>query len=264
MNIDIRVISLDTAVERRRHVAELFANSGLEWSFFDAHRSLRCDGVVYDPKTVIQNFGRPMTQPEIAVSSSHMSVLAEFLRDSASDFIFVMEDDVIFDTAFPLPRLARLCRDHDIHYIRLFGKHPVPFTTLGSFYDRSIIRMKTTPTGGQGYLMTKQGARQFLENFRVITSNFDMGMDNFWITKLPLYAVFPYPIIERFSPTQIPIPDRFEPMSRADMVRFNLHRVARKSRKIVENLALTTRDRALAGTLASFHQIYQEDVKAPV
>jgi GR25 family glycosyltransferase involved in LPS biosynthesis len=234
----------------------MFEGTSLNWRYFDAHTSLQHSGLTYDPGEIKRRFGRTLSVPEIAVSSSHVAVLSEFLQHGTADYVLVLEDDVIFDTDFPLDQLSALCADNKIDYIRLFGKHYAKAVRIGFFYDRSIIRYETSPAGAQAYMMSRNGARLFIENFRSIDTTVDLAMDSFWKLGMPIYSIFPYPIIERYSPTSIPIPPQTAELDRMDRAIWNYNRVVAKAKKIRANLMLGAKDRQMQRESAAFRQIY--------
>src|SRR3979411_2468260 len=145
--VEVVVISLPSATERRGRVSTMLEGSGLNWSYFDAHRSLVCTELRYDEREIKRCFGRTLSLPEVAVYSSQFAVLKKFLDSGTSDYVLVLEDDVIYDVDFPLGEFAAFCAERKIDYIRLFGKHPAKSVRVGFFYDRSIMRYETSPAG---------------------------------------------------------------------------------------------------------------------
>jgi len=259
--VEIVVISLPTAIERRRKIEAMFEGTGLRWSYFDAHTSLKHPGLRYDVDEIKRQFGRTLSAPEIAVCSSQVAVLDEFLQHGSSEYILVLEDDVIFDTDFPLDDFAAFCSEKAIDYIRLFGKHYAEAVRLGFFFDRSIVRYKSSPAGAQAYLMSKAGARKFLEGYRSIDATVDLAMDRFWILQLPIYSIFPYPIIERYSPTSIPVPAHVKERSRWENLVWQYNRAVAKARKIGANIALRAEDRRMQQESWYFRQIFDGKAK---
>jgi glycosyl transferase, family 25 len=254
--VDVVVISLPDARKRRAWVTEMFAGTGLKWSFFDAHNGLLHPGLQYNSTAIKRQFGRTLSVPEIAVYSSHVAVLREFLDRGLAEYILVLEDDVIYDVDFPLIEFAKLCSDQGIEYIRLFGKHYAEAVRLGFFFDRSIVRYKTTPAGAQAYLISRKGARLFIESVESVDATVDLAMDSFWKVGLPIYSIFPYPIIERYSPTSIPIPPSTNELAASDQLASLCNRAIRKAKKMIANAALNSSDRAMRRGLASFSQIF--------
>jgi glycosyl transferase family 25 len=258
-SVEIVVISVPTATKRRSNIRSMFDGVRLSWRFFDAHTSLQHSRLSYDPREIKRRFGRTLSVPEIAVGSSHVAVLTEFLQRDSTDYVLVLEDDVIFDTDFPLDKLSALCADKGIDYIRLFGKHYAKAIRIGFFFDRSIIRYETSPAGAQAYMMSKNGARLFVEKFRSIDATVDLAMDSFWKLGMPVYSIFPYPIIERYSPTSIPIPPGTSELSKIDRTIWNYNRVITKAKKIRANMMLSAKDRIMQRESAKFRQIYDQD-----
>ncbi|WJR81418.1 glycosyltransferase family 25 protein [Bradyrhizobium sp. NP1] len=256
--IEVVVISLPKATERRCRIAAMFDGTGIRWRYFDAHDSLQHAGLQYDPDEVRRRFGRTLSGPEVAICSSHVAVLDQHLKYGTSDYVLVLEDDVIYDTDFPIEKFGTVCAEKGLDYIRLFGKHHAESIPLTFFFDRQIVRFKTSPTGAQAYLMSKTGARLFLESFRSIDQPVDLALDSFWRTRLPIYSIFPFPIIERYSRSQNlipPYPARRDPREQLDWL---CTRVANKTKKIWANVKLTSTDRQMQKAGAKFQQIVDE------
>jgi glycosyl transferase, family 25 len=143
-------------------------------------------------------------------------------------------------------------------YVRLFSKHYVEGVRLGYFYDRHIVRFKTSPTGAQAYLISKPGARLFIESFRSIDQPVDLALDNFWRTRLPIYSIFPFPIIERYSRSQNLIPSYSEPLDLRDRLFRFYCRLLNKAKKVWANVELKAKDRQMKRDGAKFKQIFDE------
>lgn len=257
--LDIVVISLASATKRRQQIDAMFAEWGRSWSYFDAHTSLQQSGLTYDPDLVMRSYGRALTVPQIAVTSSHIAVLSDFVARNTAEHILVLEDDVIFDIDFPLDKLRDFCATHAIDYIRLFGKHYADAVRLGFFYDRSILRYTTSTTGAQAYIMSRNGAKRFIDSFPTIDNAVDLAMDSFWKTGSPIYSIFPYPVIERYSPTSIPIPPTTNDLGVMGRVELYAGRLTRKCKKIIRNWSLRSTDEAMRKKFDHFSQILDED-----
>jgi GR25 family glycosyltransferase involved in LPS biosynthesis len=256
--VEIVVISLLSATERRRRIVAMFEGSGLNWRFFDAHDFLRHPGLRYDPDKTKRRFGRQLSGPEIAIFSSHVAALDQYLKQGTSDYMLILEDDVIFDTNFPIEKFSAFCADNRMNYVRLFAKHYVGAVRLGYFYDRHIVRFKTSPTGAQAYLISKSGARSLIESFKSIDQPFDLALDSFWRTQLPLYSIFPFPIIERFSRSQNLIPSVTHRVRSWEWVLMFRSRAVNKTRKVWANVELASTDRQMKREGAAFRQILDE------
>jgi GR25 family glycosyltransferase involved in LPS biosynthesis len=253
--VEIVVISLPNATERRRKIDAQFEGTGLKWTYFDAHTSLKHSGLRYDPNEAKKRFGRTLSAPEIAICSSQVAALSDFLERGSTEYVLVLEDDVIFDTDFPLDQFCAFCSEQGIDYIRLFGKHYAKAVRLGFFFDRSILRYKSSPAGAQAYLMSKAGTRKFLERYRSIDTTVDLAMDRFWDLRLPIYSIFPYPVIERYSPTSIPMPPYVRELGRWENLVWQFNRTIAKLKKIRGNIALRSADRRMQRESWRFRQI---------
>jgi glycosyl transferase family 25 len=236
-------------------IEAMFEGTGLRWSYFDAHTSLKHPGLRYDLAEIKRQFGRTLSPPEIAVCSSHVAILRDFLAREAAEYVLVLEDDVIFDTDFPLDAFATFCAENGMDYVRLFGKHYATAVRLGFFFDRSIVRYTTSPAGAQAYLMSRAGARKFLDSYPSITATVDLAMDAFWTTGLPIYSIFPYPIIERYSPTSIPMPPYVKELNGREKLVWQIKRILTKAEKITANFRLGKVDRQMMQRSWRFKQI---------
>ncbi|WP_428926302.1 glycosyltransferase family 25 protein [Marinibacterium sp. SX1] len=252
--LEVRVINLASAERRRAWMQDELAGLAHPWSFFEAHTNLANPRLRHDPARIRGTYGRALSPAQLALWSSHYTVIADFAETGASDYLLVFEDDVIFDTGFPLDELMVLCRDEGIHYMRLFGMYYAPGAQLGFFHDRSIIRYRTSPSGAQAYLLSKEGARRVAETCRQVDTAWDLALDAFWKTGLPLYSVYPFPALERFSPTSVPMLD-IEPLGPVDHARFLRRRLGNRLGKALANWRLRGRDRAMRGRAADFHQV---------
>jgi glycosyl transferase family 25 len=256
--VEIVVISLSNATERRLRIEAVFKGSGLNWTYFDAHASLRHAGLRYNPDHVRKQFGRALSVPEIGICSSHVAVLDEFVKRDSSDYVLVLEDDVIFDVDFPIEKFSAFCAEKGMDYIRLFGKQYARAVQLGYFFDRHIIRYKTSPAGAQAYLMSRAGARLFIESFRSIDQPVDLAIDAFWRSRLPIYSIFPYPVIERYSPSSNLIPSHADKLDTWKQTARLYNRAINKVKKTLANVALGTRDRRMKREIGEFRQIFDE------
>jgi glycosyl transferase, family 25 len=256
--VETVVISLTGARERRANMIAMLKESQLDWTFFDAHDSLLHPGLTYDLRDVKLAFGRSLSPAQIAVGSSHVAVMSAFLERDAADYILVLEDDIILDGDFPVDAFTKFCQEKKIDYMRLFGKHYAEAVRLGFFFDRSIVRFKTTPTGMQAYLMSRRGAQAFIDNFKSVNQPVDLGLDSFWKTGLPLYSIFPYPVIERYSPTSIPILDGRIELDAPERLARIVHRIITKARKTWANILLRNEDGRMRRRLGPFQQIFDK------
>jgi glycosyl transferase, family 25 len=258
-SVEIVVISLSTATERRQKIADQFKSLPHDWSFFDAHRSLLHEDLTCDEADLLRHTGRKFSVPQLAVWSSHYTVIKNFLECSQSEYLLVFEDDVVFDTDFPISKAVDLCAQKNIDYIRLYGMYYAPAEKLGYFYDRGLIRYKSSPCGMQAYILSKNGAKKFTDKTRKVEATVDLAIDYFWRTKLPIYAIFPFPVIERYSPSSIPIFSE-SPLNLRDKLIVSSNRIVNKLAKIRENVRLRRSDGEFKRSSMPFQQVNLEDM----
>lgn len=198
----ILVLSLDTAVDRQAVFARS-APEGVDWSFFDAWRTLHPE-LDYDEQRAQINFGRVLTRGEIGCYSSHYAMWTALIEDEQTDRYIILEDDVIVDWEF----IARLSRTGDLghDYIRLYYKRPVASRKLvAEFIERTkaLVEVHGYAFGTQGYVISKAGARRFRDACRRVDRPIDNAMDRSWVHGIPNLAIFPFPLIESFTESEI-------------------------------------------------------------
>jgi GR25 family glycosyltransferase involved in LPS biosynthesis len=258
-SLEVKIINLERATARREAIRQMFGGSSLDWSFFSAHTSLDTTEISYSEAGISRTFGRALSTPEQAVWSSHYFAIKTFLEHSERDYLLVFEDDVIFDVALPVGQLTDYMAQNNIHYLRLFGMYNAAAVRIAAWYDRSILRYKSSPAGAQAYLLSKEGAARMVASLKTINATIDLAMDEFWNTGLPIYALFPFPVIERFSPTSIPMRPE-TPLSASEKTAVRNYRVSQKLKKIRQNMALSSSDKQLQAQAGHFQQIHSQDI----
>ncbi|MFN3209554.1 MAG: glycosyltransferase family 25 protein [Roseovarius sp.] len=253
-SLEIVVINLRRAEERRRIITSQFETLRRPWRFFEAHTELVNPALRYDSKRILRSYGRELTPSQLALWSSHYTVITDFATSGSSDYLLVFEDDVLFDTAFPIDALTGVCRDTGIDYMRLFGMYYARAQQLNYFYDRAIIRYRSSPAGAQAYLLSKKGAARVAETCRDIETAWDLSLDEFWKTGLPIHAVYPFPALERFTPTTVPILE-FGSLAPHDRLAWLAHRGRNKLRKLIANRRLARADKSLRARDPGFRQV---------
>lgn len=168
--VEVFVISLDSANERRRIVSELFMKYNIEFEFFSAidGRSLSLDDKL---KFVTKESS--LSPPEVGCAASHITLLKNFLN-GASDFMIVLEDDISFDHKFVkfynnikgagrLPSNILLLGHHSYHSRNIDTACSLKNTILwmGSF---RVGRFLELACGTYGYVVDKKGAARILES----------------------------------------------------------------------------------------------------
>jgi glycosyl transferase, family 25 len=240
----IFVVSLRNAAERRRIFETSNAQNSQHWEFFDAHETLHPD-LYYDEDKAIIAKGRPLTRGEIGCYSSHYALWKKLADDDADQYI-ILEDDVIIDWQYLTKFMAENHQKAGRDYIRLYYKRPVRSRLLQkNFLSRAscLIELTGYCFGTQAYLLTRNGARRFAEQFRQVARPVDDAMDRSWIHGIPNLAVFPFPVIEQSGQSDIGAA-RFEAFTiplRLKLRRFAARNFERAQYHVAVNLRLRTR-----------------------
>lgn len=207
------VISMTDAAERRGRFEDRARDAQVPWSFFPAHTGQH-PALRYDEEAAIVAKGRPMRGPELGVYSSHYAIWTDLQSDSADQYV-VLEDDVIVDWNF-LGKLAQVdLAAEGIDYLRLYYKLPVRTALVRENFverARSIVEVDGTSFGAQGYVITKRGAKVFLDHCRTVTRPIDDEMERSWVHGQRNLSVFPFPIMEESVASTIGSA-RFEPFA---------------------------------------------------
>ena len=113
----IKVISLDTSIDRRQAFTGMIGGINLDWGFFPAHTAIT-EPLQYHHRAAVRRSGRPLSPPEIGCYTSHFK-LWEWLSNSNFDQAIILEDDVIVDWAFIEKVAAIRLSDYGINLLRL-------------------------------------------------------------------------------------------------------------------------------------------------
>jgi glycosyl transferase family 25 len=200
----IIVISLDGADERRARFAGRAQDASAAWCFYPALTSLH-PALTYDEQGAIIAKGRPLGAAELGCYSSHYAAWVDLLSDEADQYV-VLEDDVIVDWVF-VSKLAQVdLAETGINYLRLYYKFPAAAAVVRENFierARSVVELSGAAYGTQGYVITKAGAKAFLDHCRIVTLPVDDEMDRSWVHGQPNLAVFPFPIMEESTDSSI-------------------------------------------------------------
>ena len=244
--LEIVVISLASASERRRRLAERLRDFPLAWRIFDAHTRPPA-GLPYVESECIVRRGRTLREGELAAFGSHYECLREFAEGAGPEYRLVAEDDVFLDPGFPFASLPRLMAAAGIEYLRLhatFIRPCVFIAYLGRY--RQLVRFKAPTFGACAYVMSREGARRFVRSVSAIVRPVDDELDRFWHNGLPLYAVYPSPALELYGATTIGELAGVPGLPPARWLRYRLNRGVEWLRRLACNAGLRSRDRRVA------------------
>ena len=204
MSTAIKIISLEDSVKRRAEFARQASDHDIQWSFFDGYRQI-ASPLHYEEKAAKRRFGRGLSPSEIGCYTSHYKCW-EWLAHSEYDQAIIFEDDVLVDWMAIKELTKYNFADYNIHFLRLFATHPfnwniIKFRFLSPHYH--LIRTKGICFGLQGYVLTKQAAKQLIAEYIKMTLPVDWVPTLYWEHKLANYSLFPFPVIEKHVPSTI-------------------------------------------------------------
>lgn len=245
-SLQIAVISLPASLERRAMVQSMLEGSGLPWRFFDAGNGDN-PPLPYDAARATLRQGRALTPGEIGCFVSHYRCLSEFAAHGTSaDYLLVIEDDVKMDLGFCFTNLPSLLNRLEIDFLMLSTRQVAPARFLGRVGHRSLFRFAHAPYGTQAYLVSQKGARRFTQSIRRIDRPIDDEMQRYWIHGLPIYALFPYPVIELSFPSTVPkgSTEAAKISSATKLLRI-FYRMQQRVRRVTAHLLLRGRDKKI-------------------
>lgn len=244
--IQIVVVSMESATERRERMSAQFATTPFPWRFENASLG---DGKVvpYDSKRTRIIKGRDLHKSELGCFESHVSAMRKFVTDGEAEFLLMCEDDVWIDFDFPFLDLLDAMKEAEIHYIRLYSRRVAPARHLQFWRNRWLLRFMWEPFGTQCYLISKAGAARILTDLTAIVRPIDDQLDRFWKNGFPIYSLYPHPVIELQSPSSIlRIPT---PQTRIEKWRHKAFRLWDRVRAVSHALRRTDQDRRFANAL---------------
>jgi glycosyl transferase family 25 len=203
-NTSIRVINLDRSVDRRQAFLQIAGDTKLDWAFFPAHTGIT-ESLQYDDRVATRCCGRPLSPAEIGCYASHFK-LWEWLAISDYDQAIIFEDDVIVDWSIIEKLAINRFSDHGINLLRLHTSYPfhgkiVKYRLFSP--NNHLTRIVGMVPGAVAYLLTKAAARILVSNYSVVARPLDWVLTRYWEHRIIGYCVFPFPVIERLSPSTI-------------------------------------------------------------
>jgi glycosyl transferase family 25 len=195
--LQIYVINLKRAVERRRFMEEQLRRLGLAYTLFEAveGRALDPDRVEqYDRAARLRRYGADLSPGEIGVYLSHYRIFEE-MGERGIERALILEDDALLsdDMVGLLPAMAALPPGYEL--IRLSGaRMPRHLTAAPLGAGHSLVRPLNVVCGSTGYVLTAGGAAKLRRAARCMTRQIDVTIDRYWDSGVRMFAVLPYPI----------------------------------------------------------------------
>lgn len=212
---EIWVLSLADAKERRARMTKMLdARAPGQWSFFEPIAP-KDSPLKYDEICAYKKYSSVMSNAEISCAASHMKIIANFVKNGKSDYLVVLEDDIYIDENFNPLKFILAAQILGIDYINLYSRLLPPARYICSFGRAVLYRFSWPPCGTQGYILSQAGARSMLASFLRrpgLELPIDQMMDRHWETGIPVYAFYPFPIMELNVPTSIHTPEQRSPI----------------------------------------------------
>lgn len=189
------VINLARAGERRRRLEEQFASLGLEATFHPAvdARELAPEHYARVDRETRRRLGLwPQADGSIANWISQRQVMAE-IAENGPETAAIFEDDAGLSADLPkvLDALERRSFAFDVVKLnrRSLKKTFIPCERLAT--GHRVGRVRYHDYGSEGYVITREAARHFLENTPLMMREIDQALSRFWENGLNVFYVDP-------------------------------------------------------------------------
>lgn len=187
----IQVISLESAVERRRSIEQQFTKIDTSFEFFDAicpRNSLQhIDG--YAEQEFMLNCGRGATDAEIACYASH---LALWRRCASGDEPFlILEDDARLDASFVSGLHVASCNIRALGFVRVSLPKLKTSTVIDQMGPFAIHYCRRVPLLALGYALSPRVAKRLAARGGIVEEPIDKFLQRFWRHKEPVFALTP-------------------------------------------------------------------------
>jgi glycosyl transferase family 25 len=187
----IQVISLRSAVARRRSIEQQFAKIDTSFEFFDAicpQDALdHIEG--YDEQEFILNCGRGATDTEIACYASHLALWRQCA--SGGEPFLVLEDDAQLDESFLTGLLVTSCIIRTLGFVRVSRPELKTSTVIDQMGPFHIHYCRRAPLLALGYALSPDVAARLAERGGIVEEPVDKFLQRFWRHKEPVFAVTP-------------------------------------------------------------------------
>jgi glycosyl transferase family 25 len=175
--------------------------ANLQWRFFDAGRTAP-PALRYDPAEARRAIRRELTPGELGCYGSHFAVW-QTIAAGPDEAAVVLEDDLLIDPGF-FANLATTVEALAGHkFVRLHAKAPTSALIIGRVASRHVVRYRGAAIGAQGYILRREGARQWLASITAVVRPVDDEMERYWAHGVANIGLHPFPIIERMGASTI-------------------------------------------------------------
>lgn len=198
----IFVINLESAIDRRESITQQMNKYNLNFEFIkavDKNHLTETQRKYYSEEESILDFGRGLTDGEIACALSHYSIFEKILKENIKTAI-VFEDDIIIneDTVAIIKRQYAFPKDMELLYF-LHGKvKSLPWKRKTIYKDYKIVKYlaptknsKRSIIYAAAYQITRDGAYKQLREAYPVKLPADIHMGYIQRNKVKAYGIEP-------------------------------------------------------------------------
>ena len=159
--MNILVISLPSAKERRNFQQEQLSKLGLDFKFLDATSTNDINKTTY--KQHYQDWQRPLKETEVACYYSHRHAWDSVIQSNQP--ILILEDDALLSKCVP-ELLKDLSKITDADLINLENRGRKKFVSKSSeaiACNSKLLRLYQDRTGAAGYALWPSGAKKLIQ-----------------------------------------------------------------------------------------------------
>lgn len=157
------VISLKTAMERRKHIEHQFTSKGVNFQFFDALTPEKAKPLAEKMSLIVKN--ECLTSGELACFMSHVSIWQKIV-DEKIPYLAIFEDDVFLgeNVAEILNSDMWIQADWDVIKVEAFAETVLVGKKYTNILDKDmeVFQLKSKNLGTAGYILSLNGAQQYL------------------------------------------------------------------------------------------------------
>ena len=214
MNYKIFLINLDGASKRFDEIRRQLDFMGVHFERVSAvdGNLLSQDKIdcCYSKELNRQKYFVPLTRGEIGCYLSHISIFKKLL-DENLDYAIVLEDDLVFKPGFA--RIPSVVESIKVKwdYIKLIapGKKKQINSRIGLGIDSGngsdfeLVTWRKVPIGTAAYVVSRDGAKKFIEKRSVFYRPLDVDLQFPWETGVEIFGLLPHMVDEAALPSQI-------------------------------------------------------------
>lgn len=226
----IKVISLESASNRRSNIERQFRRLETRFDFFDAvtpkTSAIHIHG--YDEQEFITNCGRVATDAEIACYASHLALWRRCAEENES--FLILEDDAHLDELFVTGTLVTALKVRQLGFVRVSLPGLKTSTVVERLGPFEINYCRRSPLLALGYAISPAVAREFVARGSIVEEPVDKFLQRFWRHEQPVYAVTPSIVRLSSLADESHIGERYRPRPCA---RLWLRRAVRKAQNSI-------------------------------